>query len=265
MTSPAVRFSRLDHVVELTLDRPENRNAMTPELLGAFDDAMDRLAVERGVRAVIVSGSGETFCSGADFRSDLLDDVATPDDHFPVYRPFLRLLEVPVPVIAAMTGHAVGGGFGLALACDIRVAAEGSRYGANFVRLGLSPGMGISYLLPRVVGLPLATEYLVTGRLFDGATAHRIGLANHVVPAGEVLAKAREIAGEIAAASPTAVAMTKRALRRSLDDGVLEAARREAREQAATAALPDFAEGVAALLEKRQPNFDDRVDPLPDA
>lgn len=264
MTSPAVRFYRNEHVVELMLDRPENRNAMTPELLNAFDEALDRLAGEPGVRAVIVTGSGSTFCSGADFRSDLLDEVAAPDDHFPVYRPFLRLLDVPVPVIAAMQGHAVGGGFGLALVCDIRIAADEARYGANFVRLGLSPGMGISHLLPRIIGLPLAMEYLVTGRLFDGTTAHRIGFANHVVPADQVLATARAIADQISSASPTAVAMTKRALRRGTADEILDAARLEAREQAATAALADFAEGVAALLEKRDPTFDDRADPLPE-
>ncbi len=263
MTSPAVRFSRHHHVVELVLDRPENRNAMTPELLESFDAALDRLAGESGVRAVIIGGSGATFCSGADFRSDLLDEVADPDDHFPVYRPFLRLLDVPVPVIAAMQGHAVGGGFGLALVCDVRIAAEDARYGANFVRLGLPPGMGISYLLPRVIGLPLATEYLVTGRLFDGTTAHRIGFANHVVPADQVLPTARAIAGQIASASPTAVAMTKRALTRGLGLDPLDAARIEAREQAAAAGQPDFTEGVAALLEKRDPVFADAPDPLP--
>ena len=264
MTSPAVRYSRVDHVVELVLDRPENRNAMTPELLEAFDGALDRLASDPGVRAVVVGGTGPTFCSGADFRSRLLDDVAEPGDHFPVYRPFLRLLDVPVPVIAAMSGHAVGGGFGLALVCDIRIAAEDARYGANFVRLGLSPGMGISSLLPRAIGLPLAMEYLVTGRLFDGITAHRIGFANHVVPADQVMPTARAIAAQIAAASPTAVAMTKRALLRGLDLDTRDAARIEAREQAATAALDDFAEGVAALLEKREPQFGDAVDPLPE-
>jgi enoyl-CoA hydratase len=264
MSSPAVRYSRVDHIVELVLDRPENRNAMTPELLGAFDGALDRLASDRGVRAVIVGATGPNFCSGADFRSSLLGDVAVTGDHFPVYRPFLRLLDVPVPVIAAMSGHAVGGGLGLALVCDIRIAAEDARYGANFVRLGLAPGMGISYLLPRVIGVPLAMEYLVTGRLFDGATAHRIGFANHVVPADQVLPTARALAGQIAAASPTAVAMTKRALLRGLDVGTLDAARIEAREQAATAALPDFAEGVAALLDKREPVFGDVADPLPD-
>lgn len=265
MTSPAVRFSHSDHVVELLLDRPDNRNAMTPELLEAFDAALDRLAQESGVRAVIVGGAGSTFCSGADFRSSLLDDIAGPEDHFPVYRPFLRLLDLRVPVIAAMSGHAVGGGFGLALVCDIRIADEDARYGANFVRLGLSPGMGISHLLPRVIGLPLAMEYLVTGRLFDGTTAHRIGFANHAVPADQVLPTARAIAGQIAAASPTAVAMTKRALLRGVSRDVIEHATTEAREQAAIARLPDFAEGVAALLEKRDPVFDDLEDPLPGA
>lgn len=264
MTEPAVLYQRTDHVVELVLNRPENRNSMTPEMLDSFDAALDRLMAESGVRVVVISGRGSSFCAGADFRSSLLEDVADPDDHYPVYEPFLRVLSLEMPVIAAMEGHAVGGGFGLALVCDIRIASEEARYGANFVRLGLAPGMGISYLLPRLIGTPLALEYLLTGRLFDGATGQRIGFANHAVSADQVLPTARAIAAQIAVASPTAVAMTKRAVHRGLDSGALEHARIEAKEQAWTASLPDFEEGVAALLDKREPGFDDIHRPLPE-
>ena len=265
MSGPAVIYERRDNVVELTLNRPENRNSMTPEMLTAFGDALDRLADERDVRVVVITGTGSSFCAGADFRSPLLEDIAEPDDHYPVYQPFLRVLEIEVPVIAAMSGHAVGGGFGLALVCDIRVAAEDARYGANFVRLGLGPGMGISYLLPRLIGAPLALEYLLTGRLFDGTTGRRIGFANHAVQADLVLDTARTIADDIAAASPTAVVLTKRAVYRGLDMDTLDHARREAVEQAQTAQTSDFVEGVAALLEKREPVFDDVTRPLPEA
>jgi enoyl-CoA hydratase/carnithine racemase len=238
---------------------------MTPEMLTAFGDALDRLADEPDVRAVVIAGTGSSFCAGADFRSSLLEDIAAPDDHYPVYEPFLRVLDIEAPVIAAMSGHAVGGGFGLALVCDIRIAAEDARYGANFVRLGLGPGMGISYVLPRLIGAPLALEYLLTGRLFDGTTGRRIGFANHAVPADQVLATARTIADEIAGASPTAVALTKRAVYQGLAMDTLDHARREAVEQAQTARLPDFIEGVAALLEKRDPEFDHITRPLPEA
>ena len=264
MSGPAVVYQRDDHVVELTLNRPDNRNSMTPEMLEAFGTALDRLEQDTGARVAIITGEGSSFCAGADFRSTLLADIAEPDDHYPVYEPFLRVASLEIPVIAAMSGHAVGGGFGLALVCDIRIAAEEARYGANFVRLGLSPGMGISYLLPRLIGAPLALEYLLTGRLFDGVTGRRIGFANHAVPAGDVLTLARSIAAEIAVASPTAVALTKRAIGRGLAMDTIAHARQEAVEQALTAQRPDFAEGVAALLEKREPDFGDVERPLPE-
>ncbi len=125
--------------------------------------------------------------------------------------------------------------------------------------------MGISYLLPRLVGAPLALEYLLTGRLFDGNTGRRIGFANHAVAGDEVVATARGIADQIAVASPTAVALTKRAVTRRLATDTIAHARREAVEQALMAQRPDFAEGVAALLEKREPDFGDIERPLPEA
>lgn len=259
----AVLVERRGATAEVTLNRPDNRNAMTPELLADFGSALDEVAAMRGVRAMIIAGTGTSFCSGADFRSTLLDDV---DGHYDVYAPFLRVLDIDVPVIAAMSGHAVGGGFGLSLLCDIRIATADARYGANFVRLGLSPGMAISYLLPRLVGLPLAMEYLLTGRLFDGATGLRIGYANHAVPAAEVLPMARGIADQIVAASPAAVRITKRMVRDGLGAAAIERARTEATEQTHMAGLPDFAEGVAALLERRSPVFaDDDTGAAPDS
>lgn len=172
-----------------------------------------------------------------------------------MYEPFLSLLDVAVPVIGALNGHAVGGGFGLALVCDLRVGALDAKYGANFVRLGLAPGMAISYLLPRLVGLARANELLLTGRLVDGREAERLGILNRAVPAAEVMIVAREYATAIAEAAPLAVRATKAAIRRGLELRVREAAHAEAYAQAETIATDDAREGIAALLAKRTPGF----------
>lgn len=258
MAEPAVLYSTRGLVCEITLNRPENRNAMAPELLEAFQEAIDRVRADRGVRCVVITGSGSNFCSGADFRSAILERGAGRLPHeasLAIYRPFLTILDVEVPVIAAMNGHAIGGGFGLGLVCDLRVASREAKYGANFARLGLHSGMAVSYLLPRVAGLPRAAELLFTGRLFSGEDAVQMGIANYAVPAGEVLARARSLAGEIAACAPAAVRMMKRSLYRHVGWDPRSAAEFEAHCQARTVDMEDAKEGVRALLEKRAPVF----------
>jgi enoyl-CoA hydratase/carnithine racemase len=168
------------------------------------------------------------------------------------------VLDIEVPTIAAMSGHAVGGGLGLAIVCDLRVASETSRYGANFVKLGLHPGMATTYLLPRLVGVPRALELLLTGRILSGREAAEIGLVNAALPSDQVLARARELAEEIASAAPIAVRLTKQTIYRHLQWGAVEAARYEAHVQSRTLETEDSREGIAALLEKRPPVFHGR-------
>ena len=165
------------------------------------------------------------------------------------------VLDLEVPVIGALNGHAVGGGFGLALLCDLRIAALEARYGANFTRLGLHPGMAITYLLPRLVGASAAAELLYTGRLIDGAEALRLGLLSRAVPAAEVLPVAMQLARQIAANAPLAVRLTKRTLRRSLEWDPRDAALYEALVQAETLATEDAAHGIDSLLRKELPVF----------
>lgn len=257
MTEPAVLASTRELVCEITLNRPEGRNAMAPEMLQAFQEVIDRVKADRQIRCVVITGSGASFCSGADFRSGILDhgDELPHDASFGIYRPFLTILDVQVPVIAAMNGHAIGGGFGLGLVCDIRVANRDARYGANFARLGLHSGMAISYLLPRVTSVPRAAELLFTGRVFSGAQAAEMGIVNYAVPQDQVLTKARELAAEIAACAPVAVRMMKRSLYRGLNWDPRAAGEQEAHAQSRTLEMADAKEGVAALLEKREPRF----------
>ncbi len=257
MSGAAVLVDRRGFVCEITLNRPEHRNAMSPEMLGPFQQVIDRVKEDREIRCVVITGKGSSFCSGADFRSTILErrGELPQDASYAIYRPFLTILDVQVPVIAAMNGHAIGGGFGLGLVCDLRVANRDARYGANFARLGFSSGMAISYLLPRIAGVPRAAELLFTGRVFSGAEAAEMGIANHAVGAGEVLAKARELADEIAACAPVAVRMMKRAMYRGLGWDPKSAGEVEAMLQSRTMEMQDVKEGIAALLEKRPPRF----------
>jgi enoyl-CoA hydratase/carnithine racemase len=256
----AVRYHAEDAIGVLTLNRPDNRNSMTPELLDAFDAASAAARGDASIRALVVTGTGSCFSSGADFKSTLQRESARPphERSYEMYAPFLSLLDLPVPVIGALNGHAVGGGFGLALVCDLRIGAVGAKYGANFVRLGLAPGMAISYLLPRLIGVARANELLLTGRLVEGREAEALGILNRAVEAAEVLPRAMDLAREIAAAAPLAVRATKEAIRRGLGLHVREAARAEAYAQAATIATEDAREGIAALLAKRPPGFTGR-------
>jgi enoyl-CoA hydratase len=256
MTDPAVRFTASDDIGVLTLNRPDNRNSMTPELLDAFAAATTEARAAR--LRCLVTGTGTCFSAGADFKSRVQrdDDQRAPNERsYAMYEPFLSLLDIAAPVIGALNGHTVGGGFGLALVCDLRIGALDAKYGANFVKLGLAPGMAISYLLPRLIGVARANELLFTGRLVDGAEAERLGILNRAVPAEAVLDEALALARTIADNAPIAVRATKRAIQRGLDLQVRDAARLEAYAQAESLTTSDAREGIAALLAKRPPTF----------
>lgn len=254
----AVRYAREGTVGTITLDRPDNRNSMTPELLDAFEAASAAARADGELRCLVVTGTGASFSAGADFKSVVQRAGAARAPHersYAMYAPFLSLLDLDVPIVAALNGHAIGGGFGLALLCDVRIGALDGKYGANFVRLGLGPGMAISYLLPRLIGVARASELLLTGRLVDGREAEALGILNRAVPAPDVLPEATTLARTIAANAPLAVRATKRAISRGLGLHVREAAHAEAFAQAETVATDDAREGIAALLEKRAPVF----------
>lgn len=259
MSSAAVYYRNEGPVGIITLNRPDNRNSMTPELLDAFAEASQAASRDATARCVVVTGTGNCFSAGADFKATLQRAEGAPDERsYAMYAPFLSLCDLEVPVIGALNGHAVGGGFGLALVCDIRIGADSAKYGANFTRLGLAPGMAISFLLPRIVGHPRANELLFSGRLIEGREAAALGILNRAVPANDVLTTAMALAHSIASNAPIAVRATKAAIRRGLGitaDAIRDAARAEATDQAQTVATEDCREGIAAWLDKRDPVF----------
>ncbi len=259
--SDAVRYARDGGVGVITLDRPENRNSMTEDILRGVEARLREAREDRGLRCLVITGEGRSFSAGADFNSQIQREDAgrtAPERSYAMYEPFLGVLDVEVPVIGALNGHAIGGGFGLALVCDLRYAREDAKYGANFTRLGLHPGMAVSYLLPRLVGLPKAAEWLYTGELFDGHAGARAGLFNEALPGDRVLPRAMEVAARIAGNAPIAVRLTKRSLSAGLGWDARGAAYREAFAQALTVETEDSREGVRALLEKRDPRFEGR-------
>ena len=258
MTEAVLFEKRADRIALVTLNRPDNRNSMTDDLLGGLADAVSAIRADRELRCVVITGSGNTFCGGADFRSNAQrgDAALQPNERsFAMYQPFLSVLEIEIPVVGALNGHAVGGGMGLALVCDLRVANQDAKYGVNFARLGIHPGMAATWLLPRIVGMPRAAELLFTGRLVSGREAADAGLMNHAVAAEDVLPRAMELAGDIAANAPVAVRWTKRSLYEHADWKPHPAAWAEAALQARTLEMADAKEGIRALLDKRLPEF----------
>ncbi|MBI9075523.1 MAG: enoyl-CoA hydratase/isomerase family protein [Desulfatibacillum sp.] len=257
MTDSPVLFDVTDKVATITLNRPGNRNSMDAELLPAFKEAIDQVRSRDDIRCLVITGTGKSFCAGMDFHAAFPKDThLLPNQVFEkVYEPFLAVADLPMPTIGALNGHAIGGGFGLAMMCDIRVASTQGKYGANFARLGIHSGMAVSYVLPRLVGFSKANELLFTGRLFDGAEAREMGWASYALAPDQVLPKALELAGEIALSAPAAVQMMKQSILQGLDWNYKEAARWEAHCQSRTFEMEDAKEGIAALLEKRLPSF----------
>ncbi len=255
---PAVLLRQEGAVAILQLNRPDNRNSMTPELLDAFAQAVRDVRALPDVRCLVVTGSGPCFSAGADFRSQIQRDgahLSSPERSAAMYEPFLSLGDVEVPVLGALQGHAVGGGFGLSLMTDMRIVAQDAKYGANFARLGLHAGMAISYILPRLTGVPRACELLFTGRLFSGQEGVDLGLFLRAVPADQVLPETLKLAEQIAQNAPIAVRLMKKSIYQGLGWDPRTAAWREAFAQAATVDTDDAKEGVMALLAKRTPVF----------
>lgn len=258
-----VRLSVAEGVATITLDDPASRNAMTPAMGESMARCVARLRDDSDVRVVILTGAGKSFSSGGDL-SMLARDAGLPvEGEAPsmegsprdFYARFLSLRSLPMPTIAAINGAAIGAGLCIALACDLRIASTAARMGLTFSRLGIHPGMGATYFLPRLVGTARACDLLFTGRLFDAAEAERIGLVQRVAPAEELEAAARAWAAEIAAAGPVAVRLMKRAIYRGSHHTLDEMLEFESLQQSFTFGTADAREGVSAVMEKRTPQF----------
>lgn len=257
-----------DGVTMLTLNRPEKLNAMDVGLVTELHDALGAAGADRACRAIVLTGEGRGFCAGLD-----LGGYGTPPDAdgrgtvgagFAVQQQIAslvpRLRSLPQPVIAAVNGAAAGGGLALALASDVRIAAESAKFNVAFVRIGLSGcDIGVSWLLPRLIGASRAWELMLTGRVIDSAEADKIGLVTRVVPDGTVVESALETAALIAANSPWGVRMTKEVAWSQLEVASLQAGiDLENRTQILSSFTADHREAIGAFLEKRTPDYTHR-------
>jgi enoyl-CoA hydratase/carnithine racemase len=252
-----VRVEVAGRVATVTLDRPEALNAISTELALDLAAALEPLAVDPGVGAVVLTGAGDrAFCVGADLKQRAgFDDQGWFVQREAFRRGFAAVRRCPLPTVAAVSGYALGGGTELAISCDLVVAATDATFGLPEVRLGLVPAGGGTQLLVRRVGRSAARDLVLTGRRVGAAEALELGLADRVVPGGEVLAAAAALADELAGNAPTAVRMAKWALEVGADLP-LEAAM-EVEDQAWRRAVlsNDRREGIAAWVEKRDPHW----------
>jgi enoyl-CoA hydratase/carnithine racemase len=261
VTPASFRYAEQRAVATLTLDRPERLNALTFEVYRELTETLRALAQRDAVRAVVLTGAGEAFCTGGDVK-EIIGELLRWDA--PRLLEFTRLTcglvhamrALPQQIVAALNGTVAGAGAAIAVASDLRLASERARIAFLFVKVGLAGAdMGVAHLLPRLVGLGRASELLLTGDFIDAAEAHRIGLYNEVVPAGELAQAARECAERLARGPHRALAATMRALLSELDMGLEQALDEEARLQAELMAGPDFKEGFEAFMAKRPPRF----------
>jgi enoyl-CoA hydratase/carnithine racemase len=232
-------------------------NLVTLDLTRALDDVLAAIESDTGVRAVVVTGTGDrAFCAGSDVKEfESLRGRVGEGKLILEKAVYMRLARLPVPSIAAIQADALGGGLELALCCDLRVADERAKLGLPEVRLGVMPGSGGTQLLPRVVGLAKAKELVLTGEIIDGVEAERIGLVNQVVPAGTALEVAIGLAETIASRGPVAVQEAKRVLDAGADLPLDEGLARELEASERIFSSEDMLEGARAFFEKRQPKF----------
>lgn len=262
--SPILLREERGEVLWLTLNRPDQLNALNPPLITALREAFESLRRNHDIRVVVLRGNGRAFCAGLDLNDASWSGAPTPNDILDFQRSisdiYRAMRQCPQAIISLVQGPACGGGFSLALASDIRIAAESAKMNAAYIKAGLTAcDMACSYLLPRLVGLSVASELMMTGRFINAERALRVNLVSEVMAEAELEASADSLIGELLATSPMGLRLTKDGLNMSVDAGSLEAAMAlEDRQQSLVAMTRDAGEAVTAFLEKRKPVWQDR-------
>ena len=250
MTEPFVSLEGISqHVATVQLRRPPN-NFFSFDMISALADALEELDRNDECRCVVLTAEGKNFCAGADFSGN-----ASPYSTADLYNAATRLFCTNKPFIAAINGAAIGGGLGLALSADFRIASPESKFSANFAQLGFHHGFGLTVTLPRLVGEQKASELLYTGRRVNGTEALEIGLIDQLVPHNEIESAAFTLAAEIASSAPLAVESIRATLRKGIAEKVAQATQHEMAEQTRLKATEDFAEGTKAVSQRRPAEF----------
>ncbi|MCX6620474.1 MAG: enoyl-CoA hydratase-related protein [Acidobacteria bacterium] len=246
-----------DGIAVVTVNRPQKLNALNAGVIAELDDAIGQVETDGAIRGLILTGAGEkAFVAGADIGElAALSPVQAQTASARGQGVFRRLESLPKPTLAAINGFALGGGLELAMSCTLRVASETARMGQPEVKLGITAGYGGTQRLPRLVGRGKAMELLLTGGQIDAAEAHRIGLVNYVVAAGELMPFSRNLLGRILENAPAAVSLSMQAVDVGLNAGMDQGLRFEAAAFGLVASTEDSREGLAAFLAKRGPAF----------
>lgn len=269
-------LSEDEGVTTITLNRPEKRNAMSPELMEEFAKALDRVAKDENTRAVVITGAGEAFCAGGDVKLDVakvgeyvsdmkskrssrMSIMAQAAKHAnALIQPIKKIAAMEKPVIAAINGFAVGGGCDLAMVCDIRIASEKAKFGEFYVRRGLVPDLGGTYFLPRLVGISRAKRLIFTGDLIDAKEAESIGLVDEVVPEDQFESAVYDFAKKLAKGPTKAIGAAKREINKALNMNLDESLSAAMSAQLPLIQTEDYKEGYTAFLEKREPVYKGR-------
>ena len=255
MSNPEISVTIDDFVATVEIRRPPH-NFFDLEMIRSIADAYDSIDADPAARAIVLCSQGTAFCAGANFPAreqwggEKLENQAGS-----LYMEAVRMFRARTPVVAAVQGAAVGGGLGLALSADFRVAAPEARFSANFVRLGLHPGFGLTHTLPRAIGGSNAELMMLTGRRVKGDEALAMGLVQEVVPLEQLRERAQALAHEIAIGAPLSIDAIRDSQRHDLADAVAAATHRELAIQTRLKETADFSEGVKAMTERRRANF----------
>lgn len=257
---PVLLETKQDGIATLVMNRPDRLNALNNELAAALNDALERIAVDESVRVLVITGAGRAFCAGGDLA--LIGKgraTGATQSLEPLLRSgmqaVLRMRSMSQPVVAAVNGAAAGAGMNLALAADIRIAAEEATFGQNFAKVGLFPDFGGTYFLPQLIGPAKAAELFYTGDMIDAKTALRLGVVNHIVPGAHLETEVKALAQKIMQGPPLAIQAVKRALFGSEKRKLAEALEHEVQEQVRCYLSDDCSEGIRAFFEKRPPQF----------
>lgn len=261
MKYETIQFEMRDAVCVITLNRPESLNALTLAVAADFKSAIAD-ALEQKARAIVLTGAGRAFCAGGDLRE--MQRIASSNGRVEAFfdeplrelNDCIRLIrETPLPFIAAVNGAVSGGGCNLALACDLVIAGESARFNQAFIKIGLSPDCGGTFILPRLIGWRRATQLMMTGEVTNAAQALAMGMINAVVPDDQLIAQAMAMAENLAQAPTAAIGRIKELLDASANNDYGEQLELEREAQLKSGLTKDFKEGVAAFIEKRPPKF----------
>lgn len=262
-TGPVLLEAKHEGVATLVMNRPDRLNALNNELASALNEALGRITNEETVRVVVITGAGRAFCAGGDLGLIAKGRQSGETRELePLLRAgmqaVLKMRVMPQPVIAAVNGAAAGAGMNIALAADMRIAAEEATFGQNFAKVGLFPDYGGTYFLPQLVGPAKAAELFYTGEMIDAKTALALGIVNRIVPAAQLEEEVKGLAQKIALGPPLAIRAVKKALFANEKKELAEALEHEVQEQVRCFLSEDCTEGIRAFFEKRPPRFQGR-------